>query len=92
MSWGAAINEWANENLTIAFAAQAQTAIANAKQTRAPGLHALDSAARANSEFRHAADPFGFAVNVVHLGPFADLEHFERQKRWHEDRPRGNRN
>jgi hypothetical protein len=86
MSWGAAIDEWADKNLTVAFAAQTQAAIANAKQTRASRLHALDSATRADAELGHAADPFGFAVNVVHLGPFADLEHLERQKRWHQDR------
>ena len=35
MSWGAAIDEWADKNLTVAFAAQTQSAIADAKQTRA---------------------------------------------------------
>jgi hypothetical protein len=91
MSWGAAIDEWADKNLTVAFAAQTQSTIADAKQAWTSGLHTLDSAARSNAELGHAADPFGFAVNVVHLGPFADLEHLERQKRWHQDRP-GNRN
>src|SRR6185295_15261926 len=50
MSWGAAIDEWADKNLTVTFAAQTQSAVADAKQARASGLHALDSAARANAE------------------------------------------
>ena len=42
---GAAINEWANKDLTIAFAPKAQPAIADAKQAWAARLHALDAAA-----------------------------------------------
>jgi hypothetical protein len=90
-SWGAAIDEWADKNLTVAFAAKTQSAITDAKQTGASRLHALDSAPGANAELGHAADPVRVTVNLLHFGPFADLQHLEREQRWHQI-AQGNRN
>jgi hypothetical protein len=78
MSWGGTIDEGADKDLAIAFAAKTQPAIANSQQARAARLHALHAATRLHAELSHSADPLGIAVNVVHLGPFADLQQFER--------------
>jgi hypothetical protein len=40
----------------------------------------LDTAAGAQAEFRHAADPGKLAMNLHHVGCFASLQQFQRQQ------------
>ena len=60
-----------------AFAAQAQPTAADLQQARTARLQHLKTPAAADAQLGHAADPFGFAGNVLHVGPFAGLQHFQ---------------
>jgi hypothetical protein len=70
-----------DEDLTSAFATEAEPAAADIEQARAAGLDDLDVRAVADAKFRQTADPSGFAGDGVDFAPFARPEQFQWQQR-----------
>jgi hypothetical protein len=73
----------ANEDLTGALAAEAQSATADVEQARATRLDDLDVRAVADAEFGQATDPTRFAGHVLDFAPFAGAEQFQREQGVH---------
>src|SRR5262245_32330387 len=70
-----------HQDLRGVVAAEAESGAVNAQEARAAALEHLQTAAGANAQFGHPADPGRFSVNFGNISPFATTQQFQRQEK-----------